>query len=199
MGDEQLQAVLRFFKTLADASRLRIVGVLAEREHSVEELAMLLGLTAPTVSHHLVKLRELGLVQMRREGTTHFYRLDTDALRALSKDVLEPGRLTALVDDSEGEVWERKVLRDFFDGERLCEIPAAHKKRFVVLKWLANQFEPDQRYSEREVNETLKRYHPDAATLRRELVSDIYGFMQRDHGVYWRIPASGEARGCDQF
>ncbi len=194
MGEEQLQTMVRFFKALADESRLRLLGVLAGREASVEELATLLGLTAPTVSHHLARLKELGLVRMRSEGTTHLYALDADALRALSKETLEPGRVASLADDIEGETWERKVLRDFFDGERLKEIPASRKKRLVVLKWLASRFEPGVSYPERQVNEILRRHHEDAATLRRELVSEAYGLMQRDRGVYRLTPAGAAAR-----
>jgi hypothetical protein len=188
MGEEQLQAMLRFFKALADESRLRLVGALAEDECSVEELATRLGLTPPTVSHHLAKLRDVGLVRMRRDGTTHLYRLDPDALRALAREVLEPAGLAGLAEEAGADAWERKVLRDFFEGERLKEIPAARKKRYVVLRWLAERFEPGRRYPEREVNEILHRHHPDAATLRRELVSDIYGLLRREGGVYWRLP-----------
>jgi len=186
MGEEALQLVLRFFKSLADESRLRLLGVLATRECSVEELASLLRLKPPTVSHHLNKLKELGLVRMRQEGTTHVYALDTEALRALSKDVLTPGRMASFADDVEGGAWERKVLRDFFEGERLKEIPASRKKRDVILRWLAGHFEPGARYTEREVNEILQRYHPDSATLRRELISDAQGLLTRESGIYWR-------------
>src|ERR687885_2632927 len=148
MGEETREVVLQFFRALADASRLRILGLLANRECSVEELASMLDLKAPTVSHHLHKLKELGLVRMRQEGTTHLYRLDTEALRALSRDVLTPEKIVSLADDVEGDAWERKVLRDFFEGERLKENPASRKKREIILKWLANQFEPGVRYTE---------------------------------------------------
>ncbi len=189
MGDEQLHAILRFFKALADESRLKMVGILAARECTVEELAALLELSAPTVSHHLAKLKGLGLVRMRPEGTAHVYRLDGEALRAMSKDLLEPGGMASLVDDIEADAWERKVLRDFFVGERLKEIPASRKKRAVILRWLTTRFEPGVRYPERELNEIIKRHHPDAATLRRELVGAK--LMQRDRGVYWRVAADG--------
>ena len=128
MGEEALQLVLRFFRALADASRLRILGILAARECSVEELAGLLGVTPPTVSHHLNKLKELDLVRMRQVGTAHLYSLDEVALRRLSKDVLTPEKMVSLADDVEGDAWERKVLRDFFEGERLKQIPAPLKK-----------------------------------------------------------------------
>ena len=85
------------------------------------------------------------------------------------------------------------MLRDFFAGERLKEIPAGRKKRLIVLRRLAARFEPGVRYSEREVNEILRRSHPDTATLRRELISDANGLMWRDHGVYWRVPGGAGA------
>ena len=184
MPEDHLQPVLRFFKSLADASRLRMLGILAGGERSVEELAALLDLRPPTVSHHLAILRDLGLVSMRADGNLHVYRLDEEALRALSRDVLSLERVASFADSVEAEAWERKVLRDFFDGERLKEIPASRKKRAVILRRLAHEFQPGLRYRETEVNEVLKRHHADPATLRRELVGA--GLLQRAHSVYWR-------------
>jgi predicted transcriptional regulator len=184
MSEAQLQHVLRFFKSLADASRLRLLGILAGGERSVDELAVLLDLRPPTVSHHLALLRELGLVAMRAEGNVHFYRLDEDALRTLSREVLSLERVASFADSIEAEAWERKVLRDFFDGERLKDIPASRKKRTVILNRLAHEFRPGARYRETEVNEVLKRHHPDPATLRRELVGA--GLLERSQSVYWR-------------
>ena len=176
--------VLTFFKALADESRLRIVGILAAGERSVDELAAVLDLRAPTVSHHLARLRALGLVSMRAEGNVHLYRLEADTLRGLSRQVLALDQMVALADDVDAEAWQHKVLRDFFEGERLKEIPASRKKREVVLRWLASQLPVDVRYREVEVNKLLQRYHPDTATLRRELVGA--GLLRRERSVYWR-------------
>jgi hypothetical protein len=78
----------------------------------------------------------------------------------------------------------KKVLRDFFDGQRLKEIPASRKKRAVILKQLATQFQAGQRYKETEVNEVLRLHHPDPATLRRELIGA--GLLERVQSIYWR-------------
>jgi DNA-binding transcriptional ArsR family regulator len=193
MGQEEFQTLLQFFKVLGDETRLKMVGILAGRECSVEELAATLGVREPTVSHHLAKLKGLGLVRMRAEGTTHLYRLDAEALRAANKDLLARETLASLTDDVAGDAWQRKILRDFFEGERLKEIPASRKKRAVILAWLADRFAPDRRYREAEVNEIIKRHHPDTATLRRELIGG--GWMAREAGVYWRLPASEDHRG----
>jgi hypothetical protein len=182
--EQAVATALRVFKALADESRLRIIGILASGERSVDELAAQLNLRAPTVSHHLSRLRELGLVSMRADGNAHLYRLEPDALRALTREVLSIERFSSWADDVEAEAWQRKVLRDFFEGERLKEIPASRKKRQVVLEWLATQFESGVHYPERAVNELLARHHPDTATLRRELVGA--GLLQREQSVYWR-------------
>jgi hypothetical protein len=184
MPQEEFEALLQFFKVLADETRLKLLGVLAIREHSVEELAALLQLKAPTVSHHLAKLKELNLVGMRSEGTVHIYWLNAEALRNSSKGLLSSEKMASLVDDVEGDAYERKVLKDFFEGTRLKEIPASRKKRSVILKRLANQFEPEVRYSEVQVNEMLQRFHPDPATLRREMIGEH--LLQREKGFYWR-------------
>lgn len=186
MEKEEFHTLLRFFKVLANESRLKIVGILANRECSVEELAALLKLKEPTVSHHLAKLKELHLVNMRPEGNTHLYQLNSETLQGMSKEIFTPNKIASLVNDEvEGEAWEHKVLKNFLEGDRLKEIPASRKKRLVILRWLVSQFELGVNYPERTVNEILKRYHPDCATLRRELIG--YQLMQRENGVYLRL------------
>jgi DNA-binding transcriptional ArsR family regulator len=188
MSQEEFQSLLQFFKVLADENRLKLLGILANGEKSVEELAALLQLKAPTVSHHLARLKELDLVGMRNDGNTHYYWLNVEGLRRSNKLILTPEKMASLVDTVEGDAWERKVLKDFFDGTRLKEIPASVKKRGVILKWLANQFEYGVIYTEAQVNEIIQRHHPDSAYLRRELISTKNGLMQREEGLYWRIP-----------
>ncbi|ACC82302.1 metalloregulator ArsR/SmtB family transcription factor [Nostoc punctiforme] len=192
MESEQFNILLRFFKALADDSRLKIVGILANQECSVEELAVLLQLKEPTVSHHLAKLKELNLVTMRPEGNSRLYQLDSEALQSISKEIFTPEKIASLIEDVDTEAWESKVLKNYFEGDvsdkhsvqRLKEIPASRKKRLVILKWLANQFDVGVNYPERLVNDILKRYHIDCATLRRELIA--CQLMQRENGIYWR-------------
>lgn len=196
MEQQEFHTLLLFFKVLADESRLKILGVLANRECSVEELAALLKLKEPTVSHHLAKLKELHLVNMRSLGNTHLYQLNNKALQSISKDIFSPNQMASLADNIEGEAWERKVLKNFLEGDyltnehdvRLKDIPASRKKRLVILKWLAEQFEVGVNYPESTVNNILKRYHPDCATLRRELIG--YQLMQRQNAVYWRLSSN---------
>lgn len=184
MEKAQFQTLLNFFKVLANESRLKILGILAHRECSVEELAALLRLKEPTVSHHLTKLKELNLVDMRPEGNTHLYQLNSEALQNISKEIFTPDNMATWVEDAQSEVWESKVLKNYMENSRLKEIPASRKKRLVILKWLASQFDVGVNYPEREVNEIIQQYHPDCATLRRELIG--YQLMQRENSFYWR-------------
>jgi len=184
MSDTEIQTLLAFFKALSDASRLKIVGVLADREATVGELAALLELKEPTVSHHLARLKSLGLVAARAEGNARIYRLCPEELERMSKAVLSPASLRAAASQVDEGAWERKVLRSFLDGERLVSIPASRKKRDVILRWLVDKFEPGESLNELAINERIKRHHPDCATLRRELVGA--GLMTRERGIYTR-------------
>lgn len=65
----------KFFKALADATRLRMLGLLAIREMCVCEVMVALELTQPTASHHLGILENVGLVKARKEGKWVFYGL----------------------------------------------------------------------------------------------------------------------------
>jgi hypothetical protein len=189
MSDADLSSLLAFFKVMANESRLRIVGLLASRERSVQELAELLELKEPTVSHHLAALKALGLVSARPEGVTHWHALKLETLTALNRGLLDQAGGVAVsreVHETHGG-WEAKVLATFLDHEgKLTAIPASRRKRQIVLKWLVEQFEADRRYREVEVNELIQRRHWDCATLRRELIG--YGMMAREAGVYWRCP-----------
>ena len=84
-----------FFKALADANRLKMVGLLARQGYSVEELAALLNLRPPTVSHHLSKLAEAGLVTARAEGYYSIYQLNREALEAAARDLFSKEQMTA--------------------------------------------------------------------------------------------------------
>jgi predicted transcriptional regulator len=183
MSDE----LVTFFKALADANRLKIVGLLAQQPYSVEELAALLDLKPSTVSHHLAKLAQVGLVSARTESYYNVYQLDEKALESKSKSLFSQENLAASVADVDADAYDHKVIKDYTrkDGS-LKTIPAQKKKLDAVLRYLARAFELNKRYSEKKVNEILSRYHEDTASLRRELVGS--GLMKREGGggEYWR-------------
>ena len=182
------EELLAFYKALADANRLKIMGLLAGRSYSVEELAALLNLGSSTVSHHLARLAEAGLVSAHTESYYNVYRLEEKALEERTRRLMSREDFTTAVADMDLDGYDRKVIADYSrrDGS-LKTIPAQRRKLEALLRYVVRVFEPGKRYSERKVNEMLSRYHADTATLRRELVG--YGLMQREGGggAYWRV------------
>lgn len=173
----------RLLKVIADETRLRILGAIAARPLTGKDLATLLDLTPATISHHMRKLTDAGIVMAESDAQRQWYRLNADLLLASRKVAIAhaPAARTEPGDDVE-EAFRQKVLRNFFDGERLKEIPAQRKRRVIVLQHLLERFKPGREYTEREVNDLLRPAHPDVATLRRELVD--YGYLERQSGIY---------------
>ena len=182
-NDEQL---LTFLKALADANRLKIIGLLSQQVYSVEQLAALLNLRPPTVSHHLKLLSEAGLVSARAESYYNMYQLESGVLEQIARHLVAQDRLPSMAAEVDLDAYDRKVLRDILlpDG-RLKVIPAQRKKREVILRHILKEFQPEVHYTEKQVNEILTRFHDDTATLRREMIS--YKMMKRAEGEYWRI------------
>jgi ArsR family transcriptional regulator len=85
LDDDEAQATARLFKALADPARVRIVNLLARSDAPVCAcvLTPALGLSQPTVSHHLKKLTEAGLIEREQRGKWAYFSLDAEALAQL--------------------------------------------------------------------------------------------------------------------
>jgi hypothetical protein len=186
VAETDLPALLLFFKALAHDNRLKLLGFVAQRDRTVQELANLLNLTEPTTSHHIGLLHKIGLVRLRPEGNLHWYAFEPDGLSQLAKSLLSQKEVASWATDASQPVPDR-VIQNYLEPDgRLRQIPAARKKRYPVLAWLATHFDSDRRYREAEVNAILQTRHWDSATLRRELVG--YRMLAREKGIYWRSP-----------
>lgn len=169
---------------LADAHRRRVVAAVELGARRVDDVITATGLSSTQVAKALGKLVDSGLVVQGADGVEvageSFQRAARDAnMRPPSTEF----------DDLPDHV--RKVLRAFVVDGRLQSIPVAPAKRMVILDWLAQEFEPGQRYSEKMVNLILGRRHPDTALLRRYLVD--HGLLDRAAGEYWRAGGSVES------
>lgn len=189
MESDETVEILDVFKALAHESRLKLLGLVAQRAHSVQELAARVALKEPTVSHHLAMLKKVGLVSQRPEGNTHWYALEPDAIVTLARRLATPAGIADFAAPPRVEPfdWEARVIETFVgpDG-RLKSIPAQRKKRWAILAWLVRQFDEGRRYPEKALNAKLLERHWDSATLRREFIG--YRMMARESGVYWRLP-----------
>lgn len=93
LGIDDAQQLARRLKALADPARLQLVSLLMAGENQEActcDLTEPLGLSQPTVSHHLKKLAEAGLVVGERRGVWTYYRVVPDALRALADVLVAP-------------------------------------------------------------------------------------------------------------
>ena len=86
LSDQEAADTAALFRALADPHRVRIVNLLATSPEPVCvcEFTGPLGLSQPTVSHHLKKLVAAGLLQREQRGTWAYYSLNRDAVRRLA-------------------------------------------------------------------------------------------------------------------
>lgn len=200
LNTKQQEASLQILKALADESRLTLLRLLNTGEYTVGGLAERVGLSEPTVSHHLSRMRKVGLLTLRMAGNQRFYRVNKDALERFKRQIAEiehfPPEPEAIVSNNnwidalgwDGE--DQQVLRSYTVNGCLTRLPTKRRKLMVILRWLATLFEPGRMYSEKEVNAIIRRvYEADYVSLRRDLIDAGYLRRERGGGKYWLTPA----------
>lgn len=170
--------ILDFFKTMVDADRLRIAGLVGTEKLSPVQIAERLRLQPSAVVTHLERLGSAGLVR-EQDGS---YSLDRKALESLARRNLAGLRPTPKVEAFDGEALDQKVIRDFMGPDGKFKILPYQEKKFMsVLRYTVRVFEAGKEYTEREVNGLLMQFHADTASLRRGLVDA--GYLERSEGV----------------
>ena len=86
LSDDEAEATADIFRALGDPARVRIVNLLATSDEPVCacEIVPAIGLAQPTVSHHLKKLTDSGLLEREQRGKWAYVSLNADALRTLA-------------------------------------------------------------------------------------------------------------------
>lgn len=177
---------LDFFKAMADANRLRILGLLAQENLTVEQLSEMLNLRPSTVSHHLAKLAEVGLVSAKASSYYNIYQLENKELEKMAQRLLSGDTLPAMAADVNLDAYDQKVVSNYLNNDgRLKTIPSQRKKLEAILRYIAQNFSPGNRYSEGEVNQILSQFHQDTASLRREMIGIGLLERSRDGREYW--------------
>ncbi|MFT8310667.1 MAG: metalloregulator ArsR/SmtB family transcription factor [Sporolactobacillus sp.] len=183
----QLTRIVEFHKALADLTRIRIIALLKQGPLHGQAIAGKLSLSPPTITHHMSKLRDVGLIKERRDKNTIYFSLNEKVLESCAAAILSVGNGDENMDMSISESERAAILNNFFTADgKLKTIPAQRKKRLVVLSRLVKGLEFGKVYSEKEISDYLRNFHPDYATLRRELI--IYQFMYRKDGLYEMNP-----------
>lgn len=179
----QLNKMVDFHKALGDLTRIRIIGLLKQGPLHGQAIAGKLGLKPPTITHHIAKLREVGLIKERRDKNTIYFSLNTKTLEMGAKAILNIGTGGAEMEMAVTAEERASIIQNFFtkDG-KLKNYPAQRKKKLVVLEHMVKGLELGKVYPEKEINDYLKRFYEDYATLRRELI--MCQFMYRENNQY---------------
>ena len=178
----QEEEAIRLFKCLADKSRLQILKSLMRGDMYVEQLAERLSLTPATISFHMKKLEEAGLVTSRPEQYYTMYALRRERLTLPLLELIAAADDAAPEQERREAAYRKKVLETFFEYGRLKAIPAQRKKERICLEEIAKALEPGRVYAEPELNQVLLGFHEDYCTLRRDMISE--GLLQRENGQY---------------
>jgi ArsR family transcriptional regulator, arsenate/arsenite/antimonite-responsive transcriptional repressor len=193
-GLEQSEILLRFGRAFADPMRIRMLVLLAGRSMYGQELAEALGVTTPTISHHIALLKGAGLIKVRRENSYRHYELDPVGLQTIAENLtiehlqsLDPtcSKDSALGQQPPEEMDRAMVEESFFKDGRLVAIPPDEQPRRYAMEIVARAFEWGRIYEKKDVNAILKEIHSEVAMLRRELIDQK--IMQRENGRYWLV------------
>jgi len=182
--EANLEARAYLFKALGHSVRLLILNLVRIKPRHGEELAAILRLNPATISHHLTKLTDAGLLNAKKDQYYITYTLNTNPLGMLLSDLVHLPQ-PEFSSGVEQDAYRSKVLKTFFRHGRLVQFPAQLKKRVVVLEKIAESFEPEREYTEREVNHILLDFNDDVASLRRGLIE--HKLMSRSKGIYRKM------------
>lgn len=180
------EELLVFFKAMSDINRLKIVSLLSQQEVSVEQLAEMLGLKSSTISHHLAVLVKAGLVSARPDSYYNIYRFENEQLEKMSERLLARETLPSVAAEVDMDAYDKKVIQNYSNPDgSLKSLPSQRKKMLAILNYIATDFKPEIRYTEKQVNDILARYHEDFVSLRRDLID--LGKLKRDKSgsEYW--------------
>ncbi len=176
---------ISLFKCLADKSRLQILKSLAVEDMYVERLAERLGLTASTISFHLKKLSDAGAVAAYKNQYYMMYSLNKEIFQTSILEILQQESDEAQKQAKRDADYRQRVIDAFFEYGKLKSIPAQLKKERIVLEVIAEAFEFNRIYSEREVNIIIADFYDDFCTIRRDMIGER--LLGRNGMEYWRI------------
>ncbi len=181
---DPLEPLIALASALLDPQRLRIAAALVDRPANRMELSQVTGLSHRELLRQLSLLEEFGLVSPVEPGlrqTDHYtrYKLNEEAFRAARQAMGKYKGVKKRPTDA-----RQMTLETFMPGGKLTALPRKQEQVLVVLDAIAQKFEPEREYGEREVNVILEDVNEDYCTVRRYLVD--YGYLSRSGGVYTR-------------
>jgi hypothetical protein len=174
--------MLDFVKTMSDADRLRIIGLLAQSRAGRDQIIARLKLPLREVVNHLAYLEHVGAVAQ----TDGVYELKSRDLERLARSQLAKER-PVYIPSSDVDEKTRKILVSYLNPDgSIRQLPNQPAKLRVILEYLAQAFSQGIDYTEKEVNAILKRFHNDISGLRRDLIDAGLLARESDGSRYWR-------------
>jgi hypothetical protein len=175
--------MLDFLKAMSDAGRLRIIGLLTQRRASRADIAAKLNIPLREVVDHLAFLEFVGVLSLKEE----LYELNENKPAILARDNFAKER-SSYVPAPDLDGTSKKALKTYLNADgSIKQIPHQPAKLQAILNYLIQAFAPYANYTEKEVNQILRRFHEDTAGLRRDLVDAKMLDRESDGSKYWRV------------
>ena len=128
-------AVSEIFKQLSDPTRVRIFWLLSHQEACVINIAAMLEMSSPAISHHLRSLTESGLLLSRRDGKEVYYRAaDTQQIRLLHEIVEQVMEITCPEKEVDFQASQEAIIRKVHD------FMIEHLSERVTIEELSREF-----------------------------------------------------------
>ncbi|CQR48436.1 HTH-type transcriptional repressor CzrA [Paraliobacillus sp. PM-2] len=178
----QLDKLVNYHKALGDPTRIRIIVLLQQKPLHGQAIAHKLGLKPATITHHMSKLRNIGLVYQRRDKNTIYFYLDQKKLEQSAAAITQLGVHTMFKQEMTKEEKDAIIKNFLLPDGTLKHLPSQQKKKILILAYLIRDIQPHHIYSEHEINVYIRQYHEDYATIRREWV--MHQFMFRKNNAY---------------
>lgn len=172
-----------FVKAIAQPDRLCIMGVLAQNAASTQDIATALGIPEKYLFQHLSMLEQNGIIHKLNQ----VWELDVKNIEDICQQQFKNYKRETFTPASELYEKSRKILTNHLNPDgSIKQLPSEAGKLQVILEYLLQAFDTGNVYTEKEVNQIIRRYHTDTAGLRRDLIDR--GMLQRksDGSQYWR-------------
>ncbi|MCR5762411.1 MAG: metalloregulator ArsR/SmtB family transcription factor [Treponema sp.] len=175
--DGMFQSVAQMFSILSDSNRLKIFWLLCHAQECVNDIAQLMDMTMPAVSHHLKVLRDAGMVDSYRDGKEVFYGASKTEKNKIIHDMMEK---------------LMEISCPAFDGD--------HEQINENSKYLENQVEAIKKVHEKLTQNLSKRitieelaheFYMNPTTLKT-VFKDVYGMSIAAHIKQHRMEKAAE-------
>lgn len=170
-AEQDFQAISELFFQLSDSSRLRLFWILCHTEECVINLAAIMEMSSPALSHHLRQLKECGLVVSRRAGKEVYYRASANAQAQLMHLMTEELSHLVCPDDSEGD--------NAHSAPKPEQMEAIHRQLTENLSLRLT------------IDELARQHYLDSSTLKREF-KKVYGLPIATYLKEFRIKKASE-------